>query len=282
MPELPEVETIKNDLIEKILGQKIVAVDVLNLRSVRSTDLKKKLIGAHFSGIDRVGKLLILKIGSDKILLIHLKMTGQLIFRDQDNLIVGGHSDGLIQDLPNRHTRIILKFKNGATLYFNDLRKFGYWQLVNESELQKIISKYGPEPLSDTFDSEYLRNILSKTKRNIKAVLLDQSLIAGIGNIYADEILFAAGVLPERMANDLSDGEIKAIVKYAKLIIAKAIKYRGTTFNNYRDSEGRVGNFLKHLKIYGRKNLPCVTCGRKIIKKKVAGRGTCYCVGCQK
>lgn len=282
MPELPEVETIKNDLTAKILKQKIVAVEILNAGSARSADLQQKLLRASFPVINRVGKLLILKIDADNFLLVHLKMTGQLILQNKNDLIVGGHSDGLLADLPNRHTRIILKFKDDSILYFNDLRKFGYWQIVNNSELQEIIAKYGPEPAATEFTVAYLQKIFKNKKRSIKAVLLDQRLIAGIGNIYADEILFASGVLPQRLAGDLTLTEVKQVHKNAKLILARAIKYRGTTFNNYRDSEGRTGNFSKHLKVYGRKNLPCIKCGQKIIKKKVAGRGTHYCAGCQK
>ncbi|MBU4216526.1 bifunctional DNA-formamidopyrimidine glycosylase/DNA-(apurinic or apyrimidinic site) lyase [Candidatus Parcubacteria bacterium] len=286
MPELPEVETIKNDLRAKIVRKKITALELTNKGSVRLTnDFEKKIVQAFFVEINRKGKLLIFKLSGGDYLLIHLKMTGQLIYqarqRGKDIYIAGGHGQEM-EDLPNRHTRIILRFADNANLYFNDLRKFGYWQLVNEAELQKVLAKYGPEPLEKEFKKKYLQKIFQKTSRLIKAVLLDQSLIAGIGNIYADEILFAAAVRPDRRAASLSEGEIEEIWKNSRTVIKNAIKYRGTTFNNYRDAEGRKGNYVQKLKVYGRKNLQCLRCGHKIIKQKIAGRGTSYCEWCQK
>lgn len=287
MPELPEVETIKNDLSAKILRKKITALELVNKGSVRLTnDFSKKIVQAFFVEINRRGKLLIFKLSGGDYLLVHLKMTGQLIYQEKKtgkkDLVIGGGHGQTIEDLPNRHTRIILRFVDGSILYFNDLRKFGYWQLVDETALQIILDKYGPEPLEKEFTKKYLQGIFQKTTRIIKAVLLDQNLIAGIGNIYADEILFASAVRPGRRAASLTEKEIEAIWQNSKTIIKNAIKYRGTTFNNYRDAEGRKGNYVQKLKVYGRKNLQCLRCGHKIIKEKTAGRGTHYCEWCQK
>lgn len=287
MPELPEVETIKNDLRAKILKKKIISLDLINENSLRLTnDFNKKIVNSFFVEISRKGKLLIFEINNRSYLLVHLKMTGQLIyqeiFRNNKKYLLGGGHGQTMDDLPNKHTRIILSFADKSHLYFNDLRKFGYWQLVDARELQAILAKYGPEPMDKEFTKKYLQTIFKKTSRLVKAVLLDQALIAGIGNIYADEILFAAGVRPDRRAATLSEREIQAIWKYSKSIIKEAIKYRGTTFNNYRDGEGRIGNYVKKLKVYGRKNLNCVQCRRPIIKQKIAGRGTHYCEFCQK
>jgi len=309
MPELPEVETIKNDLSAKILRKKITALELVNKGSVRLTnDFPKKIVQAFFVEINRKGKLLIFKLSGGDYLLIHLKMTGQLIYQEKKtgkkDLVIGGGHGQTVEDLPNRHTRIILRFIDGSILYFNDLRKFGYWQLVDETSLQIILDKYGPEPLEKElaplenaiggaslfrrhnslmgFTKKYLQNIFQKTSRIIKAVLLDQGLIAGIGNIYADEILFASAVRPDRRAASLSEKEIEAIWQNSKTIIKNAIKYRGTTFNNYRDAEGRKGNYVQKLKVYGRKNSKCLRCGHQIIKQKIAGRGTHYCEWCQK
>ena len=287
MPELPEVETIKNDLRAKIIGKKITNLELVNKGSVKLTnDFPKKIVNAFFVEINRKGKLLIFKLNGGDYLLIHLKMTGQLIYQEKKKnkitMTVGGGHGQEVDELPNRHTRIVLTFANGASLYFNDLRKFGYWQLVDEVTLQKVLAKYGPEPLEKTFTKKYLQLIFKKTSRNIKAVLLDQHLIAGIGNIYADEILFASGVRPERRASSLAEAEIEMIWKNSNTIIKNAIKYRGTTFNNYRDGEGRLGSYVKKLQVYGRKGLKCFKCGRAIIKTKVAGRGTHYCEFCQK
>lgn len=283
MPELPEVETIKNDLSLKILRKKITALELVNKNSLRLTnDFEKKVVDSFFVGINRKGKLLIFELKSGDYLLIHLKMTGQLIYQEKNNYTVGGGHGQSIEELPNRHTRIILRFADKSCLYFNDLRKFGYWQLVDEGALQDIVAKYGPEPLEAGFTKEYLRGVFEKSGRNVKAILLDQGKIAGIGNIYADEILFVSAVRPDRRAASLSDVEIGAIWKNSRTIIKNAIKYRGTTFNNYRDGEGRVGAYVKKLQVYGRKNLQCLRCGHKIIKQKIAGRGTHFCEGCQK
>lgn len=287
MPELPEIETIKNDLEKKIIGKEIANVTVNLPGMVRGglKELRSVLYGNNFKDLKRAGKLLIFILAkSKKYLLIHLKMTGQLIYRQGKTVVVGGHSLPNIQNgLPNKHTRIILKFKDGSQLFFNDLRTFGYMQLVNEQELNEVLKKYGAAPLTREFSSAYLQKILKNRTAPIKAILLNQSIIAGIGNIYADEILFQARVKPSRRASTLKKSEIKAIAKATKAVLKKAIKYRGTTFNNYVDANGNKGGFIKYLKVYQREGEKCLRCKQgTIVKAKIAGRGTRYCNRCQK
>lgn len=330
MPELPEVETIRRDLSEKIIGKKIVGVwtergkfvrlfgykflqkDTPNvgpacnvMRSIsgryttsgvsKESFFERELIGKSFAKIERVGKLLMFEIvGSGKWLLVHLKMTGQLIYLEGKNvaggpaqssrLVAGGHSFSENDfDLPNKHTRIVFSFPGGAKLFFNDMRKFGYARIVNEKERQKIIDEnFGMEPGAKDFKLDDFRKIFRNRKTSVKACLLNQKLIAGIGNIYADEACFAAGIKPGRRANSLAQNETEKLFCSVEKVIKKAILKRGTTFNNYRDGEGRSGNFEKFLKVYGRGGEKCKQCGQVLKKGKVAGRGTVWCEHCQK
>lgn len=291
MPELPEVETIRCDLSAQILGIRIRAVQVLAVKSIGGGSKKfiATLVGSKFQQIDRIGKLLIFKINPKSYLLIHLKMTGQLIYRDQRQIILGGHSEPgkgekrrIIGDLPNKSTRVIISLANNAKLYFNDQRRFGYLRLVDSLALEKIKAGFGPEPGQSAFNENFLVNLLASRSRNIKALLLDQKQVAGLGNIYADEALFLAGIRPDRPAGSLSLAEIKRLVKSAKELIKLAIKHRGTTFSDYRDASGRQGGFLTRLQVYGRRGQKCYRCGGIITKIKLAGRGTHFCPRCQK
>lgn len=287
MPELPEVETIRRDLVKKILCQKIIAVEVRLPRLVRGgvKEFKQVLINNTFTDINRIGKLMVfsLKQGNKQILL-HLKMTGQLIYCQDRKVIAGGHSLPKLQGgLPSKHSRIIFTFSDGSQLFFNDMRTFGYTELADKERVENIRKKYGQEPLSRNFTEKVLHGIIRGRKVRVKAILLDQALIAGIGNIYADEILFAAKVRPDRRANTLKKAEIARIYKAIKVILRKAIKCRGTTFNDYVDASGNQGNFIKLLKVYGREKKKCLECRTGVIKKiKLAGRGTRYCPQCQR
>jgi len=293
MPEMPEVETIRRDLSAALEHRTIQAVHIFSPKTVRpnAAFFKKALVGAKMAKIERRGKLLILALspsGTKKplqYLLIHLKMTGQLIFRDKKTVLAGGHSASPVAspDLPSKHTRVILDFSGQGRLFFNDLRRFGYLKIVDQAELDAILeNSYGPEPLTPEFSMAALQNILKGKKTKIKALLLDQKKIAGLGNIYVDESLFAARIRPERLAGSLKPTEITKLYQAINQIIKLAIKHRGTTFNNYRDSEGRKGNFSRFLKVYGRKGEKCPVCGRALVRIKVAGRGTHYCPHCQK
>lgn len=288
MPELPEVETIVRDLQRKIKGKKIKEVKV-NLPKIVKNSKKifvDFLVGRKIKKVSRRGKLIMINfIDSEKTLLIHFKMTGQLIFQQKGKIIAGGHSQkGRLDDLPNKYTHIIFTFQDKSQLFYNDLRQFGCLKLVSPAQLTKVLMKFGYEPLNFDFSLENFEKMVKNKKKNVKAFLLDQSLIAGIGNIYADEILFASCVRPQKNIDTLNNKEIKLIFKNIKKILQRAIDFRGTTFNNYRNADGKKGGFKKLLKVYGRENKKCVrrNCSGIIKKTKTAGRGTHFCSICQK
>lgn len=285
MPELPEVETICRDLSKKILRKKIIAINVKTARLVNNgvKTFQNKLISNQFIDINRRGKLIYLTLKSHDFLLVHLKMTGQLIYQEKDHIIAGGHSYASFDfNLPNKYSQVIFKFIDKSELFFNDMRTFGYMQIVTKSDLHNVLSKYGIEPLTKAFSLANFTKALQGRKTNIKAILLNQHIIAGIGNIYADEICFYAHVLPERSAASLTTVEIKKLWQGAQTIIRQAIKYRGTTFNDYRDADGNKGNFSQHLKVFHKNGQQCPRCRKAIIKKiKLAGRGTHFCPHCQ-
>jgi len=284
MPELPEVETIIGDLRKRILNIKILDIEVLLPRIVKNTkvNFKKKLINNRFVNIERIGKLIVVSLEKNGYLLVHLKMTGQLVYQKGNKIIAGGHSEGNVRvTLPNKWTRVVFTFQDKSRLYFNDLRTFGYLRIVNSKELEIVKSKFGVEPLGIELTLNLLKKIIKPRKTSIKALLLNQRIIAGLGNIYVDEILFVAKVRPTRVANSLKAAEIESIYKAIRPILKKAIKARGTTFNNFVDANGKIGNFVSKLKVYGRAGKKCKKCGSEIEKIKVAGRGTHFCAQCQ-
>lgn len=286
MPELPEVQTIISDLNAKVLNTKITKIEIRLPKIIKNevSFFTKNLKNNSFKKITRTGKLIVAELNAkDKFLLIHLRMTGQVIYQKKDKLIAGGHSDPVLNmNLPNKHTHLILHFEDGSKIFYNDQRQFGVVQIVNEDELIKIQSKFGVEPLNNKFTFKVFESLIKNKKTNIKAFLLNQKYIAGIGNIYADEILFESGVLPTRTINTLTKAEQEKIYKNTIKILKKAVKYRGTTFNDYVDANGNKGNFVKLLKVYGRDGQKCTKCDNLIEKTRVAGRGTRFCAKCQK
>ncbi len=291
MPELPEVETIRRGLQAKIKGRKIARVAVRNQKIVRGSAaaLRRALAGARFGPISRRGKLLIFTLQkqgtqhSPLFLLLHLKMTGQLIYRDQKKMLVGGHGwPPVTASLPNKYSHLIIEFANRSNLFFNDMRQFGFVQLVTKEQLGAVLAGYGLEPLTASFTTDTLRRALRWRSTSIKACLLNQSIVAGVGNIYADEICFAARLRPQRRASSLTRREVAAIATVTPKILRRAITYGGTTWRNYRDADGGVGSFVRLLKVYGRSGKMCVRCGTVLQRARVAGRGTVYCPLCQR
>ena len=297
MPELPEVETIRNDLRKKILNKKIVQVEIRQGKAVNFENkfFVQALHGNSFGKIDRRGKLMIFqlkdnfKISKARVItsvLVHLKMTGQLIYEKKIGtkveVVAGGHK--LIEkdfDLPNKHTQVIFTFDDRGELFFNDLRRFGYMKLATDEEVERVLSVFGIEPLTKNFTYENFLAALGKRKVTIKVALMDQKKIAGIGNIYADEVCFCAKVLPMRQVATLTDSEKKKIFTCIPEILKMAIKHRGTTFKDYLDSEGRKGNYTDFLKVFDREGESCERCGEVVKKIKSNGRGTHFCPGCQ-
>lgn len=273
MPELPEVETIKKDLEKIIIGKKIIGIKIIQKKSIKNSPAKflKALENNSIENINRKGKLLILKIKENNYyLLVHLRMTGQLLYYRAENET-------------KKNTRVIFNFIDNSKLFFNDTRRFGYLNIVTEKEKNEAMGRMGIDILDKNFTFEKLQELLRNEKRNLKSVLLDQKIIAGIGNIYTDEICFDAKLRPERKTEKLSNREIKKLYNSIIKIIDLAIENRGTTFNNYVDLNNKKGSFLKLLKIYQKEKEVCQNCHKRSIKKiKVAGRSTRYCKNCQK
>lgn len=306
MPELPEVETIRRGLEGRLTKKRITSVAVKKPKLIRGPVLafQKALVGQTITAIERRGKLLAFKLGRNatpltlpspregrgeiKYLLVHLKMTGQLIYRLGRRTVLGGHGHGMQPDeLPNKYSYIIFSFTDGSQLFFNDQRQFGYMKIVSVEEKEAVWQAFGIDPMDRRLYSwERFRAALTKRKTTLKAVLLNQAVIAGIGNIYADEICFAAKVKPQRRISTLTEAELKALYKASLKIITAAVRARGTTFSDFRDDEGKLGDFRKLLKVYGRGGEACVRpacrqAGVVLKKIRAAGRGTVYCAECQ-
>ncbi len=278
MPELPEVETIKKQLEKSIIGKTIKSAEIFYPRfiNVSVKKFKQAVVNAKIKKVWRRAKLLIIDISNGYSLLCHLKMTGQLIYKES----------GITNDeLKDKHVHIIYSFLHNGVLIHKDIRKFGYVKLIKTGELEGYLSKmgYGIEPLGKDFTFAAFKKIIrSKPKQKIKQFLLDQKNIAGIGNIYADEICFYAGLRPDRKILSLSLYEIKKIYIAIKKILADAIKYRGSSISDYQDSQGQKGEYHWRLKVYGRAGKPCVKCRAHLSKTKLSGRGTHFCPKCQK
>ncbi|MEX1997293.1 MAG: bifunctional DNA-formamidopyrimidine glycosylase/DNA-(apurinic or apyrimidinic site) lyase [Candidatus Andersenbacteria bacterium] len=285
MPELPEVETIRQDLRAVLRKKKITAVTVRKPRMVVGSPRKLvvTLRGNTITEIDRRAKLLIFHLQrGDHFLLLHLKMTGQLIYRSPRTTIAGGHGWPPVgPDLPNKYSHLIITFADRGQLFFNDLRQFGYVELVTREHKEMITKTYGIEPLTPEFTWPAFREAVRPRTAPLKQVLLNQAVIAGLGNIYVDEVCFYAKVRPQRRAHRLTHAELKQLYRGCNHIIQQAIKHRGTTFSDYRDTQGRRGNYWRRLKVYGRAGKPCRRCATALQKTMVAGRGTTYCPQCQ-
>ncbi len=287
MPELPEVETIVRQLQFVMRRAKITAVDVRLPKMVKLPvrRLRQALVHAHIVHIHRRAKLVLLDFSSGQTLLIHLKMSGQLIWKPiRGRLRVGGHPIPRgIENLPNHYSHVIITTNRG-TLFFNDQRQFGFVKMIPTAELESWLEDqgYGPEPLDSLFTVEHFLVILRQHQRKrIKPMLLDQQAIAGIGNIYADETCFIARVRPTRKVSSLTLVERTALYHGLRSILTLAINKKGTTADAYRTATGDKGSMMPFLKVYGRDGLKCKRCGRIITKTVLAGRGTHYCANCQ-
>ncbi|HET7627824.1 MAG TPA: DNA-formamidopyrimidine glycosylase [Bacillales bacterium] len=274
MPELPEVETVRKTLAGLIVGKTVEDVQVLWPKIVKKPDdvevFRLELIGRTVQATARRGKFLKL-IFDDLVLVSHLRMEGRYLLCEQ-------------ADPVDKHTHVIFKFTDGSELRYRDVRKFGTMHLFPKGteEFSLPLNQLGPEPLGRAFTSRYLQDRLSRTKRNIKAVILDQTVVVGVGNIYADESLFRAKVHPERRADSLSAAEVKRLHRAIREILREAVSQGGSTIRSYVNSQGDMGMFQQSLFVYARRGEPCLQCGTLIEKQVVAGRGTHYCRRCQK
>ncbi len=286
MPELPEVETVRRGLHQLIIGRQIRSQVHDTPKSFPNSehDVLLFLQGATILDVRRRAKVLLIDLSTNYTLVIHLKMTGQLVFRGEETFGAGHPNESLIGELPDRSTRATLEFADGAKLYFNDQRKFGWMKLVPTTEVADMpfMQKVGPEPLEDDFTAvAFTARFTRRAKTSIKAALLDQSVIAGVGNIYADESLWGAKVHPKRLVGSITPDEFEALYAELRLVMNMAIEKGGSTDKNYVNAEGRRGSYMDFARVFRREGLACPRCGSEIIKFKAAGRGTHICPYCQ-
>lgn len=272
MPELPEVETVRQTLRRNILGKQVSGITVLYDRMIVGgsvVDFKDKLIGKTLLEIGRMGKYLFFQFSDDIYLISHLRMEGKYFIKPISDEIV-------------KHEHVIFEFTDGVSLRYADVRKFGTMEIKTKEELLTThpLKELGCEANVLTFD--YLKDKVNKKHKDLKAFLLDQSMIAGIGNIYADEICFMARLHPKQDIYYLTDDDLVNICDAAKVVINKAIEAGGTTIRSYTSSLGVTGLFQLQLNVHTKANTPCPVCGENIIKTRVAGRGTYICCNCQK
>jgi formamidopyrimidine-DNA glycosylase len=288
MPELPEVETVRLGLSSLLPGRLVAHEEHDWPKGFPNApeDVEHFLIGANVREVRRRAKVLIIDLSTDYSLVIHLKMTGQLVFRAEGVQFGAGHpNDSLVGALPDKSTRVSLTFKDGSKLFFNDQRKFGWMRLMPTVEVEQLdfFQKVGPEPLSADFTAaDFATRLKRRAKSGIKAVLLDQTVVAGIGNIYADESLWAAKIHPETPVQEVPATKIKLLYQELRRILNLSIEKGGSTDRNYVNHEGKKGSYLSFAHVFRRQGQPCPRCGTIITKLRVAGRGTHICSHCQR
>jgi len=292
MPELPEVETIKRVLEKAIVGKTIKNIEVRKAKIFQGKP--EEVIGRKIEKIERRGKMLIIKLSGDKALLVHFKLTGQMVWAEENSkfeirnskFVVLGHPVPFAgTELPAKTTHVIFEI-DGGKLFYNDLRQFGWIKVITNYELRitDYLKNLGPEPFDKEFTVEYLQRIFSRTSKPIKLVLMDQTKIAGVGNIYANEALFEAGILPLKPAKKLRNGEIKKLREVVIKVLREGIKYGGSSAKDeaYIKPTGEPGSYQQHFRVYQRAGEKCRKCGTIIKRINLGGRGTFWCPKCQK
>lgn len=283
MPELPEVETIRRGLAERLIDDTVFSVDVRVPKMFIGDPAQ--IIGVPITAVRRIAKVLIIDFANANSIIIHLKMTGQLVYVDQQssNIAVGGHPEKAYEHpLPHKHTHIIYGLKSGATLFYNDLRKFGWHKIVPTAEIATTLGKEfaGIDVSSEAFTLGYLQNFLKlRPKRPIKEAILEQQHLAGLGNIYAAEALWHAKIRPDRLVQSLTTAEQQALYEGIKYVITLSLKSGGSSFNSYIDVAGQQGSFLQYAEVYHKDT---DSLGHKIERIKQGGRTTHFCPICQK
>lgn len=288
MPELPEVETIRAGLSALLIGKQVASEshDWPKGFPNAPSDVAQFLIGAKVVGVRRRAKVLMIDLASKYTLVIHLKMTGQLVFLDGTARFGAGHpTDSLLGKLPDKSTRVTLTFKDGSKLFFNDQRKFGWMRLMPTLEVEQLdfFKKVGPEPLAADFTAgQFVARLTRRAKSAIKPVLLDQTVVAGVGNIYADESLWGAKIHPETRVQDVPPKKLETLFNELQKVLRLSIEKGGSTDKNYVNAKGEKGSYLQFANVFRRQGHPCPRCVTTIIKTRVAGRGTHLCPRCQK
>ena len=293
MPELPEVTTIVNQLKESLVGKTISGIDVRLAKSFIGQ--KEQVLGSKILDIRRRAKMIIIKLDNDKNLVVHLKMTGQLIYGESRNEKAESRKseETLITfpdpipfagtTLPGKTTHVVFTFNDGSKLFFNDMRKFGWVRVATEDELRIMNYELGIEALSPEFTPEYLAKICENWGRPIKLLLLEQKKIAGIGNIYANEALWYAGISPMKRGRELTNNQVTQLHKSIKEVLEMGIKYHGSSAGDeaYVDAFGKAGEMQNHTVVYQKAGSDCLRCHHKIVRSTIGGRGTFFCPKCQ-
>jgi len=272
MPELPEVETVVRQLRKTVVGFNIVKIwhDVPKLLLPTPSFFEESVQGKTIRDVQRRAKLIVFTLSGECFVIVHLKLTGRLLVRRQ-------------ADASDDYVHVVLQLDRGKEIRFADIRKFGWLKVVTEkTELQKIFDEYGPEIFSPRFSFEQFYGRIKKTSRPIKPLLMDQAFLAGIGNLYADESLFRAGVYPKDKAAFLTKERVSRLFDSLQAVLREAIRYGGSSVDDYVDTNSDKGRFTSHLRVYGRQGKPCIICKTPIRKMTYRGRGTHYCPKCQK
>lgn len=288
MPELPEVETVRAGLNRLIIKKTIAKVEVFD--SPRSfpnpdADVANFMVGAQVVAVRRRAKVLLIDLSSDYSLMVHLKMTGQLVYVGSERFGAGHPNDSLLGELPDRSTRVGVEFQDGTHLYFNDQRRFGWMKLIPTVEVENdlFMRRVGPEPFDEAFtEQEFVKRIRRRNGTTVKAAILDQTTLAGVGNIYADESLWDSCIHPATRVRDLSDEQLMKLFRSIKAVLKLSIENGGSTNRNYVNAEGGRGHYMDFAKVFRREGKPCLRHAEVLIEKiRVAGRGTHICSVCQ-
>ena len=286
MPELPEIEIVKRSLFQKVNKAKIIDVKInnKNLRYKIPSDFSEQLIGEKIISISRRSKYLIFHL-KKKLLLVHLGMSGKLLLMKKQDKSILRTSFYYDLNIIEKHNHIYFILNNGYVLVYNDIRRFGFFKLYNYIQLNKIpfISKLGIEPFSKKFNVKYFRNITQEKKKKIKNLLMDQTFLSGLGNIYVNEVLFMTKVKPFRRCNSLDKNEVENLIINIKKILKHSISQGGSSIKDFQSTHGKSGNFQQFFLVYGRENKNCsrISCNGKIKKVIITNRSSFYCSKCQ-
>ena len=286
MPELPEVETVRRGLQRLIVGKTVASQTHDTDKSFPniSSEVAEFMVGATVTAVHRRAKVLLIDLNTAYTLVVHLKMTGQLVYVGSERFGAGHPNDSLINQLPDKSTRVTVTFSDNSTLFFNDQRKLGWMRLLPTLAVPEIdfMKKVGPEPLEEVFTSkEFIPRVRRRANTSIKAAILDQTVLAGVGNIYADESLWGAKIHPATLVKKLTDEQLATLLQEIKDVMHLAIEKGGSTDRNYVNAEGKRGSYIDFARVFRREGQDCPRCGATIEKLRVAGRGTHVCPVCQ-
>lgn len=272
MPELPEVETVRRGLSQEVVGARIrnVTLNRGDLRFPFPPRFAERLMGARIESVERRAKYLLLHLDTEDIWLVHLGMSGRFLVRKAKTYP------------PQKHDHVLITLSNGKEMVFNDARRFGIMDIMERAEIaaHPLLAHLGPEPLSEAFTAEYLESELLRRSGPVKPALMDQELVVGVGNIYASEVLFRAGLHPAAVAKDCAIHAPK-LVPEIRAVLEEAIHSGGSTLRNYARESGETGYFQHHFRVYGRDGKPCMSCGTEILRLVQAGRASFFCPSCQ-